>query len=190
MYLVSCDSDEAGVFIHDPETGRLALHSIVSGAGAGPGERQDFSNSSSSLTPPTDSDLCLEVLDGSTEDGAVLTLEECGDGDGQVWTFKPVVEGSIGGDDEGDNGGEDEPGERGRSLVSSATGLCVAAGWPFFTGTAFEMNEESKQRHGGDFAVVLLNEAEETVDFDLSFPSEGFSVRATIGPRSIQTIVV
>ena len=190
MYLVSCDSDEAGVFIHDPETGRLALQSIVSGAGAGPGEGQDFSNSSSSLTPPTDSDLCLDVLDGSAEDGAVLTLEECGDGDGQVWIFKPVVEGSIGGDDEGDNGDEDEHGGRGRSLVSSATGLCVTAGWPFFTGTAFEMNEESKQRHGGDFAVVLLNEAEETVDFDLSFPSEGFSVRATIGPRSIQTIVV
>lgn len=77
----------------------------------------------------------------------------------------------------------------GSSLVSSATGYCVTAGLPFFTGAAFEMNQESKERHGEDFAVVLLNEAEEAVEFDLSFPSEGFAVKAAIGPRSIQTIL-
>ena len=63
----------------------------------------------------------------------------------------------------------------------------MMAGWPFLTRTAFVMNEESEQRHGWDFAVVL-NEAEETVDFDVSFPPEGFSVRATIRTPSIQTM--
>ncbi|CAM9843061.1 unnamed protein product [Ascophyllum nodosum] len=191
VHLVSCDSGEAGVFVHDPETGHLILQtnipyppndypSIYPGADTGPGEGEKM----------TSNDLCLDVLDGSTEYGAVLTLAECGGGDNQEWVFKPVVVEDNGeGDDKVNRNGEDESEERGRSLVSGATGLCVTAGLPFFTGTAFEMNEESKQRHGGDFAVVLLNEAEETVDFDLSFPSEGFSVRATIGPRSIQTIL-
>ena len=63
----------------------------------------------------------------------------------------------------------------------------MTTGWPFLTGTAFVMNEESKQRHGWDFAVVV-NEAEETVDFDASFTPEGFSVRATIRTPSIQTM--
>ena len=105
-----------------------------------------------------------------------------------MWDFKPVLEGNVGGDGEGDRSGEDGSGARGRSLVSGATYLCMTAGWLFFTGTAFEVNDESKQRHGWDFAV-LLNEAEETVDFDVSFPSEGFSVRTIIRARSIQTIV-
>lgn len=77
----------------------------------------------------------------------------------------------------------------GSSLVSSATGHCVTAGLPFFTGAAFEMNQASKERHGKDFAVIVLNEAEEAVEFDLSFPSEGFAVKTAIGPRSIQTIL-
>lgn len=77
----------------------------------------------------------------------------------------------------------------GSSLVSSATGQCVTAGLPFFTGAAFEMNQASKERYSKDYAVVVLNEAEESVEFDLSFPSEGFAVKTAIGPRSIQTIL-
>lgn len=75
------------------------------------------------------------------------------------------------------------------SLLSVSTGRCVTAGWPFLTGAAFEMSEESRDRYGKDYAVVLLNEAEEAVEFDLSFPSEEFTVRAVIEPRSIQTIL-
>ncbi len=75
------------------------------------------------------------------------------------------------------------------SLTSVPTGRCVTAGWPFFTGAAFEMSEASKVRYGKEYSVVLLNEAEEPVEFDLSFPSEGFTVRAIIGPRSIQTVL-
>ena len=79
-----------------PEKGYLILHtdvpkppddypSIFRGADAGPGEgEQFFSNLSSSSTPPIDSDLCLDVSDGSVENGAVLTLEECDGGDSQV----------------------------------------------------------------------------------------------------------
>lgn len=83
---------------------------------------------------------------------------------------------------------EDGTGE-GSRLLSVPSGRCVTAGWPFFTGAAFEMNKESKSRHGKDYAVVLLNEAEEPVEYDLSFPSEGFTVKAMIGPRSIQTVL-
>ena len=75
------------------------------------------------------------------------------------------------------------------SLLSVPSGRCVTAGWPFFTGAAFEMSKDSKARHGKDYAVVLLNEAEEPVEYDLSFPSEGFTVKAMIGPRSIQTVL-
>lgn len=75
------------------------------------------------------------------------------------------------------------------SLLSVTTGHCVTAGWPFFTGAAFEMSDESRARYGKDYAVVVLNEAEEAVEFDLAFPSEEFTVRAVIGPRAIQTIL-
>ena len=75
------------------------------------------------------------------------------------------------------------------NLSSAPSGRCVTAGWPFFTGAAFEMSKESKARHGKDYAVVLLNEAEEPVEYDLSFPSEGFTVKAMVGPRSIQTVL-
>lgn len=75
------------------------------------------------------------------------------------------------------------------SLLSVTTGRCVTAGWPFFTGAAFEMNEESRDRYGKDYAVVVLNEAEEAVEFDLTFPSEEFTVSVVVGARSIQTIL-
>ena len=78
-----------------------------------------------------------------------------------------VVENNAESDDEGDNSDEDGSEDRGRSLVSGSTGLCVTVVWLSSRGMAFEMNEKLKQRHGGDFAVVLLNEAGETVDFDL-----------------------
>lgn len=73
--------------------------------------------------------------------------------------------------------------------MSVSSGRCVTAGWPFFTGAAFEMSKESKSRYGKEYAVVLLNEAEEAVEYDLAFPSEGFTVKAMIGPRSIQTVL-
>ncbi|CAN0073208.1 unnamed protein product, partial [Hapterophycus canaliculatus] len=75
------------------------------------------------------------------------------------------------------------------SIVSSSSGRCMTAGWPFFTGVALKMSKGSRERYGKEYAVVVLNEAEEPVEFDLSFPAEGFVVRAIIGPRSIQTIL-
>ena len=121
--------------------------------------------------------LCLAVLGGSVDDGALLTLAPCvnetGEGSSQSWDF---LEG-------GDDGGE------GRNLVSQFTGQCVTAGWPFFTGAAFKMSDESRDRYDKDYAVVVLNEAEEPVEFDLSFPSEEFTVKVTIDARSIQTIL-
>ena len=83
------------MFIHDPETGCFTLQTdlsyppdgsppIVPTTGAGPGEgEKSSSNLSSSSTLPTDSDLCLDVLGGSTEDGPVLTPAEYGGGDNQ-----------------------------------------------------------------------------------------------------------
>lgn len=165
---------------------------IVSDPGAGPGEgEQDgvgpetasnngtkiASNNGTTLSseeaPTSPTSLCLDVLGGSAEDGAVITLSECvEDGNSQEWELVEV-EGGAG---EG-------------SIVSGTTGQCVTAGWPFLTGAAFEMNKESKYRYNKAYAVVLLNEAEEPAEFDLSFPAEGFKVRAVIGPRAIQTIL-
>lgn len=186
--LVPCDSDQAGTYIHDPENLHLVLQTddsdppdaytaVVPDAEAGPGELPLNGSESGAgpTTAPAVAALCLGVLGGSVDDGALLTLAPCvnekGEGS-QSWEF------STGGGDAGDG-----------SLVSLSTGQCVTAGWPFFTGAAFEMSEESRDRYGKDFAVVLLNEAEEPVEFDLSFPSEGFTVRVAIGGRSIQTIL-
>lgn len=197
--MVPCDSDQAGIFVHDEATGHLVLQAdasyppdayppIIPNTVAGPGEGEEGIPGLSATSEeeegsfvseaPTAAPIavpqCLDVLDGSVEDGAVMTLVDCAEADGETqrWKFSPF-EGGAG---EG-------------SLVSVATGQCATAGWPFFTGAAFEMSEESRDRHGRDYAVVLLNEAEEPVEFDLSFPSEGFAVRAIIGPRSIQTIL-
>lgn len=216
--LVPCDSDQAGTYIHDPENLHLVLqiddsdppdayNPVVPDAEAGPGETP--SNGSGPGEPPLNGSgpgeppvngsesgsgpttaagpaaaaapaLCLGVFGGSLDDGALLTLAPCvnetetGQGTSQSWEFSE---------------GRGDTGEGGTSLVSLSTGQCVTAGWPFFTGAAFEMSKESRERYGKDFAVVVLNEAEEPVDFDLSFPSEGFTVRVAIGGRSIQTIL-
>lgn len=200
MSLVPCDSDQAGTYIHDPENLHLVLQlddsdppdaytAVVPDAEAGPGEPPLNGSGSGPGKPPLNGSesepgpttaaaaaaLCLDVLGGSVDDGALLTLAPCvnetGEGS-QRWDFSEGV------------GDAWE-----RSFVSLSTGQCVTAGWPFFTGAAFEMSEESRDRYGKDFAVVLLNEAEEPVEFDLSFPSEGFTVRVAIGGRSIETIL-
>lgn len=201
--LVPCDSDQAAIFVYDAPSGHLVLQTNASyppdgyppiipdtGVGPGEGEKGIGSELNSSVTSNEETEtepsatlprLCLDVIGGSVEDGAVLTLAPCANddeekegsgGDHQMWDFYEV-EGGAG---EG-------------SLVSRLTGQCVTAGWPFFTGAAFEMNKESRNRYSRDYAVVLLNEAEEPVEFDMSFPAEGFVVKAVIGPRSIQTII-
>lgn len=147
----------------------------------------EISNGEKSSAPEvladTDPAICLTALDDSVENGAVITLRPC-----------------VG--DDGDNAGGDGSGaqafvfeewgeESGAGAVTAAkTGQCLTAGWPFFTGVAFKMNGELRERYGNDYAVVLLNEAEEAVEFDLSFPDEGFSLSASITPRSMQTILV
>lgn len=174
--LVVCDSDDVGIYVHDSDTGHLVLQTDSSGdekVGTELDKSSDAEKSESEV--PAAAELCLDVLAGSIEDGAVLTLALCDEGgsaDSQKWEFTAVK----GGAGEG-------------SVVSALTGQCMTAGWPFLTGAAFEMADDSKDKYGKDFAVVLLNEAEETVEFDLSFPSEGFTARASIGPRSIQTIL-
>eukprot|EP00903_Cladosiphon_okamuranus_P018045 g16606.t1 len=182
--LVPCDSSESGIFVHDRQTGHLVLQEEASWPPSDfPPTNPDEKNSSTPAeTPPPGELLCLDVLYKSTEDGAVVTLTPCALGDDaaaeegvfdeQKWEFSKV-EGGAG---EG-------------SLRSVPSGRCLTAGWPFFTGAAFEMSDDSKARHGKDYAVVLLNEAEEPVEYDLAFPSERFTVRAMIGPRSIQTVL-
>lgn len=150
--------------------------------GAGPGEGEhpsslvddEVESDPDGVDPDDQPSLCLGVLNGSVEDGAVLTLSPCvtpgeaGSG-AQQWNFLE----------------DDGPGP----VVMPATEQCMTAGWPFFTGVAVRMSPESSLRYKGDYAVVLLNEAEEPVEFDLSFPEEMFRVRTIIAPRSIQTIL-
>ncbi|CBN79893.1 Glucosylceramidase, family GH30 [Ectocarpus siliculosus] len=176
--LVPCDSDQAGTFVYDQDSGRIALQADASSPPDA--DPQTVADAEDPVVSGSTESVCLDVLDGSTDDGVVLTLNPCDlestsedTSSGQRWEFAEAKSGDGGGG----------------SLVSAATGRCMTAGWPFFTGAAFEMSDASKDRYGKDYAVVLLNEAEEPVEFDLSFPSEGFSVRAIIGPRAIQTIL-
>lgn len=193
MSLVLCNSEDAASYIFDAATGNLVLQTeevrppVAPEPGKGPGEGEhavdvvlsNYTTISPTPSPLPADDVCLSVLHGSLEDGAVLTLRPCvsagaAGSSAQKFAFSDTDAGS---------------GSRSGMLMIERTGQCVTAGWPFFTGVAFEMSDEGKDRYDSDYAVVLLNEAEEVVNFDLSFPAEGFTVRAEIGPRSIQTIL-
>ncbi|KAG5187979.1 Glucosylceramidase, family GH30 [Tribonema minus] len=67
--------------------------------------------------------------------------------------------------------------------AADARGQCLTAGWPWFTASAFETPR-------GDTVVVVLNEAEEPVEFDIVFQPQGRALAAAIPAHSIQTYVL
>lgn len=186
--LVLCDSEQAGNFIY--EESKIVLNTntstqpISAERGTGPGEGEHAASlPATGVSTPEQHNaakhlICLGVLHGSVEDGAVLSLLPC------------VEDGEQGADAQSfefENPGPAR--EPGAVTLKGAEEQCLTAGWPFFTGVAVKMSEESRDRYRSDYAVVLLNEAEEPVEFDLSFPDEGFTLRAAVSPRSIQTIL-
>jgi len=121
----------------------------------------------STPTLPVDenTDYCLTILDGSIEDAAALTLQECEQGDSpplhQRWTVQDA--------------------ENGGTLSSKLNGKCITSGWAFFQGAAFVNPDGTK-------VVVVLNEAGEDVPFTVADgPSR---LGTTIPARSIQTYVI
>lgn len=230
VQLVPCESNEAGIYSYDPDTGRIKLVNtnseqsapVRAEPGVGPGEGENPGNvaaapdlsvqpvhvsfsptaapTSYSLNPPAtaaaaraaadheeeEPSTCLAVLGASLDDGAVLTLKPC-------VTVATAAAAEDGGSNASAYAFEFEKwgvGVGPGSVMVRKTGQCVTAGWPFFTGVAFKMNDDLRDRYHSHYAVVVLNEAEEPVQFDLSFPDEEFAVSSLISPRSIQTIVV
>ncbi|CAN0206041.1 unnamed protein product, partial [Ectocarpus sp. 4 AP-2014] len=90
--LVPCDSDEAGTFLYDEDSGRIVLQADASSP---PDEYpQTVADAEDPVVSGSTESLCLDVLDGSTEDGVVLTLNPCDlesasehTSSGQRWEF-------------------------------------------------------------------------------------------------------
>lgn len=103
---------------------------------------------------------CVSLAYGSTESGAILEMKRCLDNDIlQLWTF------------------DESHGE----LTSGANGMCVTAGWPYLSSSAFLTPE-------GRTVVVVMNEAPVDSFVDISDSVSG-SMRTAINAHSIQTII-
>jgi Glycosyl hydrolase family 30 beta sandwich domain len=126
--------------------------------------------------------LCLTVDAESVTDvaqlsGAVVTLAVCA-GSGidnstsssstsstrghQVWELDDKAAGTV---------------------VNAASGFCMTGGWPFLSSAAFV-------RPDGQLAVVVLNEAQEAVEFDITLEHAGTELAANIPAHSIQTYII
>jgi Glycosyl hydrolase family 30 beta sandwich domain len=125
--------------------------------------------------------LCLTVDAESVTDvaqlsGAVVTLAVCAGTDNsnssssstssnrghQVWELDDKAAGTV---------------------VNAASGFCMTGGWPFLSSAAFV-------RPDGQLAVVVLNEAQEAVEFDIALEHAGTELAATIPAHSIQTYII
>lgn len=64
-----------------------------------------------------------------------------------------------------------------------ASGSCLTAGWPFFSSVAFETPV-------GQVVVVVLNQGQENVQFDLVLDGEGRKIQGLSPLHSIQTYIL
>jgi hypothetical protein len=122
--------------------------------------------------------LCLTVDATSVTNvaqlsGALVTLAVCADSNSnsnssdskreqQVWELDDKAAGTV---------------------TNAASGFCMTGGWPFLSSAAFV-------RPDGQLAVVVLNEAQEAVEFDIALEHAGTELAASIPAHSIQTYII